>query len=303
MKASKILITGAAGFTGRHACEHFSKAGFQVIPVVRTKKGSDFELTYNVIECDLTNKTGVMMLLNSYEPDYVLHLAGQNSVEQSWKESLITFESNVMTTINLLEAIRNSGKNSKVIIVGSALEMDLAKANFPQHPYSLSKTIQTLCSRSWAHLFNMDIMIVKPSNLIGPGYSNGICSIIGRQVASMIKGHSEKVIEVNDLSAHRDFLDVRDAVTAYHIILEKGESGNIYDIASGETHSIEEVVLGFGKIADIEITIRSKLPFQERFIFKIDKSELKNLGWKPSIPFNMSLKDVLTFYLQLYKGE
>jgi GDP-4-dehydro-6-deoxy-D-mannose reductase len=300
MKPSKILITGAAGFTGRHACEHFSRAGFQVIPVVRTKKGSDFETTYNVIECDLTNKTGVMMLLHSFEPDYVLHLAGQNSVDQSWKDPLLTFESNVMSTINLLEAIRKSRKNSKVVIVGSALEMDPAKTNIPQHPYSLTKTIQTLCSRSWAHLFNMDIMIAKPSNLVGPGYSNGICSIIGRQVASMINGDREKVIEINDLSAQRDFLDVRDAVKAYHIILEKGDSGKIYNIASGETRSIEEVVLVFEEISDIEITIQSKLiPFQESIICKIDHSELKELGWKPSIPFNMSLKDVLTFHLQI----
>lgn len=298
MNPKKLMITGAAGFTGRHACQHFTEAGFQVIPVIRTRAGSDFEFKQNVVECDLTRKCCVLDMINRFQPDYVLHLAGQNAVDQSWKDPFMTFESNVISTLYLLEAIRKSGNASKVVVVGSALEMDPSNTIFPQHPYSLSKTIQTLCSRSWANLFSMNIMVAKPTNLIGPGYSNGICSIIARQVAAMIKGQRENLIEVNNLSARRDFLDVRDAVKAYHILLENGDSGKIYDIASEVTHSVEEVVLGFQKMADIKITLQSKTTIPESTDINFDTSEMKELGWYPNIPFHVTLQDVLTFHLQ-----
>ena len=292
------MITGAGGFTGQHACQHFSDAGYQVIPIVRTKKGSDFESKFAVIECDLTSKNGVMDLMSCLQPDYVLHLAGQNEVGQSWKEPLETFESNVMSTLFLLEAIRRSGRASKVVIVGSALEINLQKTILPPHPYSISKTIQTLCAGSWVHLFNMDIVLAKPTNLIGPGFSSGICSIIASQVASMIKGEREKRIEVNDLSARRDFLDVRDAVRAYQILFEKGISGKEYNIATGVAHSIEDVICCFQKIAGIDIMVRSKIKIPDSTEVKVDTSEMKKLDWRPTKPFLETLQDVLAFHMQ-----
>lgn len=301
MNLPRILITGAAGFTGRQACQFFSEEGYDVIPVVRTKTGSEFESKYRVIPCDLTDKNGVMNLISCFRPDYVLHLAGINAVGQSWNAPIMVIEANVMSTLYLLEAIRNSGKPSKVIIVGSALEIDLTKNNFPPHPYSLSKTVQTLLSQSWANLFNMDIMIARPANLIGPGHSNGICSIIARQIAAMINGNREKVIEVNDLSVRRDFLDVRDAVKAYHILCEKGLSGNVYNIATGVTHSLEEMILVFKDIIGFDITLYSKTSIPETTDSKIDTSTMKKLGWSPTIPFQQSIKDVLTFHLEQYK--
>lgn len=298
MKPTRIMITGAGGFTGQHACQHFSNAGYQVIPIVRTKKGSDFESKFAVIECDLTSKNDVMDLMSCLQPDYVLHLAGQNAVDQSWKEPLETFESNVMSTLFLLEAIRKSGRASKVVIVGSALEINLQKTNLPPHPYSISKTIQTLCAGSWVHLFNMDIILAKPTNLIGPGFSGGICAIIASQVAAMIKGDREKRIEVNNLSARRDFLDVRDAVRAYQILFEKGISGKEYNIATGVTHSVEDVICCFQKIAGIDIMLHSKINIPDSTDVMVDLSEMKKLGWKPYKPFLVTLQDVLAFHMQ-----
>ncbi|MCQ6282356.1 NAD-dependent epimerase/dehydratase family protein [Bacillus sp. EB600] len=301
MKPEKILITGAAGFTGRHACQYFSDRGFQVIPVVRTMTGSGFESHYNVIKCELTSKNQVMDLIYSNQPDYVLHLAGQNSVDKSWKEPLITFESNVMSTLYLLESIRTLGKNIKVVIAGSALEIDSSKTKSPPHPYSLSKTIQTLLSCSLADLFAMDIVIVNPTNLIGSGQSNGICSIIARQISAMINGVQEKILTINDLSARRDFLDVRDALKAYHILFEKGKAGEKYNIATGVTHSLEEVIVEFSKIAGIQITMQAISRAGNCTDLNLDIAKMKQLGWLPSIPFNESLKDILTFHLEHYQ--
>jgi GDP-4-dehydro-6-deoxy-D-mannose reductase len=301
VKPGKMLITGAAGFTGRHACQYFSERGFKVIPVIRTLTGSDFEDFYNVLVCDLNSNSQVKDLIYSNQPDYVLHLAGQNSVDKSWKDPLITFEANVMSTVYLLESIRTLGKNTKVVIVGSSLEIDPAKTKSPPHPYSLSKTIQTLVSCSLADLFDLDIVIANPTNLIGPGPSKGICSIIARQISSMINGQREKIITINDLSARRDFLDVRDALKAYHILFEKGKSGEKYCIATGITHSIEEIVVEFSKIAGIQIAMQSMSPSGNGTELILDISKMNHLGWLPSIPFNESLKDILIYHLAHYE--
>ncbi|CAH0148588.1 GDP-6-deoxy-D-mannose reductase [Peribacillus sp. Bi96] len=291
---SKLIITGASGFTGQHACEHFLKSGYDITAVSRKKLNTDDGI--QVEFCDLTNSKEVYKLVKRTKPQYLLHLAGQNHVGESWMDPISSLEANSMSTAYLLDAIRKESPTCKIVIVGSALQIDLNSISSIPHPYSLSKTIQVLIAQSWKVLYNMDITIAKPSNLIGPGLSNGVCSIFAQKIIDMeIKG-TEKVLEVDNPNVQRDFLDVRDAVRAYDLLLKRGKPGETYDVASGNNRTLEEIIEGFRTITTDEIKVNSQrndLIENSRAILPI---KLMNLGWKPSIPLESSLMDILAFH-------
>ncbi len=290
----KLLITGASGFTGQHACNHFVNAGFAVTAVSRKGLGNG---QVQIELCDLTNKESVGKLVKKVKPDYLLHLAGQNHVGTSWIDPVSSLEANAMSTLYLLEALRQENPDCKVVIVGSALQFDPQNISTLTHPYSLSKTLQVLIAQSWGVLYNMNIVIAKPSNLIGPGISNGVCSIFAKKIVDMEENNAEKVLEVNNLQAKRDFVDVRDAVRAYETLLTKGKSGEIYEIASGENRSLAEIINQFNSFTKVEfkVKIQTNKTIEEEHT-EIDLCKINNVGWQPIMPFKTSILDTLNFY-------
>lgn len=293
----KLIITGASGFTGRYACAHFLKSGFDITAVSRKK--TNIEGGIHAECCDLTNGNDVYNLIKRTKPQYLLHLAGQNHVGESWSEPVSTLEANTMSTAYLIDAIRKESPTCKIVIVGSALQIDPSSISSIPHPYSLSKTLQVLIAQSWAVLYNMDIIIAKPSNLIGPGLSNGVCSIFAKKIAEMEKKGMEKVLEVENPKVQRDFLDVRDAVRAYDLLLKRGQPGETYDVASGNNRSLGEIIEGFRSVTKGDIKVKSQRNDLIENKAAIDPIKLMNLGWKPSIPLESSLMDILTFHREL----
>ncbi|MEK4916162.1 NAD-dependent epimerase/dehydratase family protein [Bacillus sp. FSL E2-8887] len=288
-----LLITGVNGFTGRHAYQYFSKLGINVIPMFQTHSRT-IKLPNSVV-CDLTKKTEVMNLIKRIKPDYVLHLAGRNSVLESWKNPLESMEVNIMGTSYLLESLRQEVPNCKTLILGSALQYDLTKSSIPPHPYSLSKTMQALIADAWGELMGSNIVIAKPSNLIGPGESTGICSLIGRKLVDIKMGKCEPIIEVNDLQDTRDFLDVRDAVAAYHVLLCEGEKGKKYNIGSGIKRSLLEVLNVYKEITNLDFRIRETNNVKSKDQYDLVLHDIRKHGWSPKIQFIDSLQDVLEY--------
>ncbi|WHX64831.1 NAD-dependent epimerase/dehydratase family protein [Peribacillus frigoritolerans] len=293
----KLIITGASGFTGQHACAHFLKSGYDITAVSR--KRMNIEGSIHAECCDLINGNDVYNLIKRTKPKYLLHLAGQSHVGESWSEPVSTLEANTMSTAYLIDAIRKESPDCKIVIVGSALQIDPSSISSIPHPYSLSKTLQVLIAQSWAFLYNMNIIIAKPSNLIGPGVSNGVCSIFAKKIAEMEKKGMEKVLEVENLEVKRDFLDVRDAVRAYDLLLTRGQPGETYDVASGNNHSLGEIIEGFRSVTTEDIKVNSQQNEKIENKVAIDPIKLMNLGWKPSIPLESSLMDILTFHREL----
>lgn len=292
----RIMITGANGFTGIHACKYFKDMGYDVTAVSRAylKGTSDVEFTLEL--CDLTNKLQVNDLIKKTKPDILLHLAGQNHVQNSWEDPITSFEANVMSTAFLVEAIRKVNINCKVIVVGSALQFDPSKISSLLHPYSLSKTIQVLVAQSWESLYGMTIMIAKPTNLIGPGLSNGVCSILARKVAEMELKNAEKVLVVNNLFAQRDFIDVRDVIRAYEVIFKVGESGVVYDISSGHPRYLKEITDTLKTLSNVDFMIQPLEGNIENIDIITSSKELFDAGWKPLIPFEKSMEDLLHYH-------
>ncbi len=289
-----MLITGASGFTGTHACAHFLKAGFELTAVTRKNTPANHQVQF--VHCDLTDKEAARNLIKRVKPQYFLHLAGQNHVGQSWMDPISTLEVNSISTLYLIEAIRQEIPTCKTVVVGSALQFDPNDLSALSHPYSLSKTLQVIIAQSWQVLYDMHVVIAKPSNLIGPGFSNGVCSIFAKKIVDMESNKSERILEVNNLNALRDYIDVRDAVSAYELLLTKGNSGEIFEIALGKKRSLEEVINGFRSFTTTQFEIKSLLNEQEEQQVGITPLKLIELGWKPSISFESSLSDILTFY-------
>jgi GDP-4-dehydro-6-deoxy-D-mannose reductase len=293
-QSNRLLITGASGFTGQHACNHFLQAGFEITAVTRHNTFRNDQI--QVEHCDLTDRLAVRDLIKKTKPQYLLHLAGQNHVGQSWEDPVASLQSNSMSTAYLIETLRQENAACKIVVVGSALQFNPTSLSTLTHPYSLSKTLQVLIAQAWAVLYDMNIVIAKPSNLIGPGLSNGVCSIFARKIVDMEDNKIEKILEVNNLNVQRDFIDVRDAVSAYEILLTKGKPGEVYEIASGESRSLGDIIHEFKALTTIDFKTKSQLSNQVEQQVKIIPLKLMNLGWKPTIPLESSLMDILNFY-------
>ncbi len=136
----QLLITGASGFTGQHACRYFAELGYDVTAVKR-KQSSEGYTVGKVIYCDLTNKKNVNQLIPQVKPDFLLHLAGQNHVATSWKDPIATLEANLMSTAFLIDAIRVENPSCKIVLAGSILQFDPSDLSTLSHPYGLSKTL------------------------------------------------------------------------------------------------------------------------------------------------------------------
>lgn len=294
MNTGNLLITGASGFTGQHACNHFLKAGYEITAV--TNKSSYTPSGIQIEPCNLTNKDKVRSLVTKAKPQYLLHLAGQNHVGQSWIDPVSSLEVNSISTAYLIDAVREVNPTCKIVVVGSVLQFDPKSMSSLTHPYGLSKTLQALIAEAWYILYKLPIVIAKPSNLIGPGFSNGVCSVFAKKIVNMEENNTEKILEVNNLNAQRDFLDVRDSVNAYETLLKKGKPGETYEIASGTSRSLEEVINGFRAITSVDFIVNS--PSNEPIGKSVGMmpSKLKNLGWKPVISFETSLRDIYNFY-------
>jgi nucleoside-diphosphate-sugar epimerase len=291
----KIIITGAGGFSGRHACEYFEGAGMSVTALVR--KPGEEPLPGAVVSCDILRKAELADLFREIQPDYVLHLAGRNSVAESWEQPELFMETNVMGTIHVLEAVRSSGKaHCRTAVVGSMLSFPLSEEPEPPHPYSMSKTLQVIAARCWKSLYNLHVSVIQPVNLVGPGPTNGICGLLAKRIVQWEQGAGgSKPFQLSTLEEPRDYLDIRDAVRAYGRILTDGKSGAAYTVGTGKLHTLREVTETFSRLATSALKIEVSGSRQPTVPPVLDVKPLQALGWSPIIPFEQSLSDMLDY--------
>lgn len=301
----KVLITGASGFTGRHACRHFLALGMEVAACVRSEMaerelGRQFP-GLRTVRADLTDAAAASGILAGEKPDYVLHLAGLNDVRGSWREPVRCMAANVMSTVHLLDGVRRSGLDSRILVVGSALVPPLAGAFLPPHPYSLSKGMQALCALHLGRMYELPVCVAKPSNLIGPGFSGGLCGLIAQKIMRMEMEEDQTPFRLSSLHETRDFLDVRDAVRAYSAILSRGESGKTYFVGSGRSRTLGEMIRLFeaalGRQIPLAIENRPAPAAPEQG----EASPLAELGWSPAVKIEQSVRDILAFYRAHYR--
>lgn len=295
-----ILITGANGFSGRHACKYFRSQGYEVTGLIRNPAEED--LPWHTAIGDLNHPEQIRIIIEQVRPDYVLHLAGKNSVAESWEQPAHYFASNVLGTVNLLDALRIL-PSCRILIVGSMLRFEVTEDPVPAHPYGLSKTLQQFTAKAWRHLFHQNILLAEPSNLIGPGFSTGICGLLARAIVRYERGEETKPFRLSSSTEERDYLDVRDAVSAYAILLERGEVGKTYSIGSGVLRSLGEIAAAFSQMVPQMLPLEIGEALQDEKPEPVSAQPLKKLGWQPVIDFNQSLRDILDFSRSLKSRE
>ncbi|HIC94455.1 MAG TPA: SDR family oxidoreductase [Anaerolineae bacterium] len=312
----KALITGIAGFAGSHLAEYLlAHTDLEVCGVIHRRDDNIAHLRDRLMlfRGDLRDYDFVSSVLARTRPDLIFHLAAQAFVPASWRDPWDTLESNIRSQLNVLRAAVELGLEAKVLVVGSNEEYGLVRPEDlplretaplrPDNPYGVSKVAQDMLGLQYRLSHGLHTVRVRPFNHIGPRQSERfVASAFAKQIAEVEANLRPPVIRVGNLSAKRDFTDVRDVVRAYWLILNRGEPGEVYNIGSGVPRSIRElldILLGLSKV---EISVKqdpSRLRPSDVPISYCDFTKLRErTGWQPTIPFEESLRDVLNYWRQ-----
>lgn len=295
MSAMKALVTGASGFVGRHLFDHLTVAGDQVVGSDRDTDG-----------VDLTVASQVEEMVDRVRPDVIYHLGGWADVGGSWKEPVAAFRANAEGTLNVLGAATASGVQ-RVLAVSSAdvygivrpEELPLTEDSplRPASPYAASKVAADyLGLQAWLGR-GLPVIRVRAFNHLGPGQTDKFVAPALASRVARAECEGGEVIIVGDLSARRDFTDVRDVVRAYRLLMENGDPGEVYNVCSGVDLAVQE--LADQLVAQARVPLR--LEVDESLLRPVELPVLRGshdritatTGWKPEIPIQQTLTDLL----------
>lgn len=306
--ALRILITGATGFVGYHLIQHLR----DTVPDAAIHGTSLFDeeprkhVTLHTI--DLREPDAVHQLIKQTKPQQIYHLAAQAFVPRSFEDPWETLENNIRSQLNIIQACIQVDLQPRILIVSSAeiygpvqpeeLPLTESAPLRPTSPYSVSKITQDMLALQYFLSHNLPIFRARPFNHFGPGQNeNFVAPAFALQIARIEARLNPPKISVGDLSARRDFTDVRDIVRAYRLIVEKGQPGDVYNVASGTAYSIESLLNHLLKQANVKIETSvdpERLRPTTIPILQGDATRLTQAtGWKPQISFEQSLSDIL----------
>lgn len=306
----RILITGAGGFVGKHLSAHIGR----VQPEARLTGTTLFpsETAHQAVRdqrrIDLKDYALVRALLADCRPQAIYHLAAQAFVPRSFEDPWETLENNIRAQLNLIKACLDLEIRPRMLIVSSAeiygavtpdqLPLREDAAIQPANPYSVSKVAQDMLALQYYLSHGLPIMRARPFNHIGPGQNERfVAPAFARQIAAIEEGKDDAVLFVGNLAAKRDFTDVRDIVRAYQMIVDAGQPGEAYNIASGKAHSIRQLLDILLRFSEIEIEVRvdpARLRPVDLPEIRGDFSKLqRDTGWWPALSFEDTLRDVL----------
>lgn len=295
----KALITGIVGFSGKHLAELLKKEKIKVTGI-DVNKGEYYQ-------ADLTDKKRLEKILNKEQPDYIFHLASPLiRSDQLVDETLIkNLEVDLFGSVNLLEAAAKLKQKPRMLITGTAAVYQAVgskaiKETFKLSPitaYGLSKLTQELVCRKLAESYQLPLICTRTFLLIGPGQKPGF--VVTDLIRKVVAGEAE--IEVGKLSTRRDFTDVRDAVRAYWLLMQKGLAGEAYNVCLGRSYSIKEVLEKLQQLAKKPFKIKEKLKWRKNdpdMVIGNNQKIRKAVGWEPEITLDQSLKDTLNYWRQ-----
>lgn len=295
----RILITGAGGFVGKHLTKELEQNGYEVITVDRSVK----KTSPNNLQIDL-NSTKAVEQIDFSEITAVMHLAGLAAVGPSFDDPMNYISTNVGIECNLFEEASKQGFKPKFLIVSTGalydatapLPLDENSRISPSSPYAVSKLGQEQLALYYTNR-GFECVIARPFNHIGPGQGPGfIVPDIAQQVVECEKGIKNEVL-VGNLDAKRDYTDVRDIARAYRLLIEKGVSGEVYNICSGRAlsgHDILEGIVGVvGNSPKIAKNPKLMRPADNPVIYGNNSKIKEATGWQPEIDINETLKDVV----------
>lgn len=309
----RVLITGAAGFVGRHLAALTTTSGDTTIAMGREPIGAPDgqEPWGHYVQADLVDATATRAALRDSRPDAVFHLAASASVASSWRDPAGTLENNLVSTVNLLEAVRKEAPEAVVVAAGSGevygavpedrLPVSEEQAMRPQNPYAASKAAVDLVGALYEDAHGLAVIRTRSFNHAGPGQSNAYAvSAFAKQIADAEQdGKADLVLETGNLEPRRDFTDVRDVVRAYRLLAERGAPG-AYNVCSGVSVPMVDILTRLAALTKVDISQRtdpSKLREHEVMDIRGSHDRLTEAtGWNPEIPLDRTLSDTLDWW-------
>jgi GDP-4-dehydro-6-deoxy-D-mannose reductase len=294
---TRVLITGATGFAGRHLVAACEADGDEVIAAPPSS------------EADLREAAVARSLVRDARPDVVYHLAARAHVGESWQDPLGTFADNVAVSANVLDAVRFEAPEAVVLAVGSSEEygrplsvpMTEDMLPRPQNPYAVSKASASLVARFYADAYNLRVIVARAFNHAGPGQEPiyAIASFAQQVAAGLNAGDDPVVVVSGAPDTRRDFTDVRDVVRAYRLLAARGEPG-LFNVSSNVARSAREVIAALSSVAGVPVDhqidqarVRANEVVEVRGSFDALRAAT---GWVPSIPFEQTLADTLAWW-------
>ena len=300
----RAFVTGASGFVGPWLCRHLEASGDEVVPAGHDR--------------DVTDADSIAEALIASRPDAVYHLAAQSSVGSSWADATGTFRVNVFGTLHVLDAANACPSRPRVLVVSSAevygevspVALPVAEtAPFrPGTPYAASKAAAELAGLQAFLGRGLEVVRARPFNHTGPGQGPGfVVPALARQVVeASLTGAT--VLKTGNLTARRDFTDVRDVVAAYRLLIARGSAGEVYNVCSGRSvlllDLVERLLSLTGADLSVEVAPERLRPVDVPEM-RGDPRRLEDLtGWRPAIDLDRTLRDVLDYWRQeMLSGE
>lgn len=310
----RSLITGVSGFAGSHLADYLLAEGGAAAEVwgcdVTGARRSYLSPSVRLIAADLRDPQAAHRVMAQARPERIFHLAGQAFVAESRTHPWETIETNLRAQLNVLEAVVASGLRPNILVIGSSEEygrlgnpgqaIDEAQPLRPDNPYSVSKVAQDLLGLQYFLTYGLPIVRARPFNHIGPRQNHKFAAAaFASQVAAIEAGQQPPVIQVGNLEARRDFTDVRDTVRAYELLVERGQAGEVYNIGSGESHRIQELLDVLLSLARVPIRVETdpaRLRPNDGPDLVCDASRLRQAtGWRPQYRLEETLRDLLNY--------
>ena len=316
----KCLITGINGFAASHLADHLLELGHEVYGTVRIRPNtSNIDHLKEKIKLrimDLHDPYAVDAVIHEIKPDAVFHLAAQSFVGISWQSPMETFETNILGTVHILEAVKSHCRNAKVHIASSSQvygsipfaeqPMGLRTRFNPMNPYDSSKLSQDMIALQYYNSYKLNIIRTRAFNISGPRRGQSFAeSSWAKQIAqfekTIIGEGNFHYIKHGNLESFRDYIDVRDVVKAYAKACFFGEAGQVYILGSGLPVKMSKVLdtliekstqsERIKKIEDPERLRPSDTPYMEA-----GDSYLKNFLNSDLIPFEKTMEDLLNYW-------
>ncbi|MDN4523622.1 GDP-mannose 4,6-dehydratase [Fictibacillus fluitans] len=297
----KALITGITGFVGTHLSLLLKNKGWDVEGTTRQSREN-----HGLWKVDLQNQEQLIKAIKGSKPTHIFHLAGLSDVRKSWDFPHEYLRTNAIGTYNVLDAVRKVNPKIRVVTVGSSEEYGIGAQGIvdenqllrPLSPYGISKSTAGMYSVHFARSYHIHVVHVRPFNHIGPGQREGFAAADFAKQIARINKYKElpAVISIGNLESIRDFTDVRDIAEAYYQLSIKGESGEIYNVASGRGVKIKDllsILLSYSSrkiqtIVDDSRLRPADIPLQIGNCNKLKQAT----GWKSAMSIENTLKEI-----------
>ncbi len=307
----RVLATGATGFVGQHLLRLLASRGHTVFATYLVPPPEELPIAVELLACDMRERSHVAEVLRHAQPQHVYHLAGLSSVTKSFTESRHVWNTNLLGAMNLLDAVREAAPKARVLLVGSGqcygnvaaarLPVTEDQPLAPDSPYAASKAAADLMGYQYFRSWSLQVIRARPFNHTGPGQPpQFVCSDLARQVAKIDAGLCPPVLHVGNTRVQRDFSDVRDVVSAYELLLERGQPGAAYNVASARGVSVAQIVRLLRALCSrpfhVEVQQKRLRVGETARLYGSNRKLRRDTGWKPEYSLSQTLRDVYTHW-------